>query len=251
MAAIPKILHGTIWTFPSATSTDKMRAASVNCTGRWDTMRCPEVIVAILNNPVRADPVAAICYRGLCDARRLMSISDERYENFRNCLISAIDNNLPNIQGPANGVISLLAHCGATCEVGAEGIKITHTESGLTTNLMHGSDAVFRKSISDYASRHILASLANRVNGIEAGRKDMVGITSVVDRNATFSLRKPAAYARIKNDCKEYIEKQPDATEHAAILKRLWHKYLTTIIAGATRFGDRLLADKDMGVRRV
>ena len=75
MAAIPKILHGTIWTFPSATSTNKMRAASVNCTGRWDTMRCPEVIVAILNNPVRAGPVAAICYRGLCDARRLMRIS--------------------------------------------------------------------------------------------------------------------------------------------------------------------------------
>ena len=38
MAAIPNILHGTLRTFPSATRTSKMRAASVNCTGRWDTM---------------------------------------------------------------------------------------------------------------------------------------------------------------------------------------------------------------------
>ena len=72
----------------------------------------------------------------------------------------------------------------------------------------------------------------------------MIGITSVVDRNATVSVRKPAAYARLKKDCKEYIDKQPDASEHAAILKSLWHIYLTTIIAGATRFGDRLLAAK-------
>ena len=72
----------------------------------------------------------------------------------------------------------------------------------------------------------------------------MIGITSVVDRNATFSVRKPAIYARIEKECKEYIDKQPNTTDHATILKSLWHKYLTTIIAGATRCGDRLLAAK-------
>ena len=67
MAAIPKILHGTLWTFPSATSTSTMRASAVKCIGQFDSMRCPEAVIAILNNPVRADPIATICYRGICD----------------------------------------------------------------------------------------------------------------------------------------------------------------------------------------
>jgi len=98
-----------------------------------------------------------------------MRISDERYKSFRDCLISAIDSNLPNIQGPANGVISLLTHCGATCVVGDNGVMTTHTESGLTTSLTQGSDAAFRRSINDYASKHILAALASRANGAKAG----------------------------------------------------------------------------------
>ena len=120
-----------------------MRAAAGNCTGRWDTMRCPETVLAILNNPVRADPTVAIRYRGLCDARRLLRISDERYTDFGNRLITALNSNLPNIQGPANGIISLLMHCGATCAVGDGGVHITHTDSGLSTNLTQGSDAAF------------------------------------------------------------------------------------------------------------
>ena len=138
-----------------------------------------------------------------------MRISDERYKSFRGCLISAIDSNLPNIQGPANGVISLLTHCGATCVVGDNGVMITDTESGLTANLTQGSDAAFRRSINDYASRLIMAALASRVNDAKAGRKDMIGITSVADRNATFSVRKTATYARIEKDCKEYIHPTP------------------------------------------
>ena len=210
-------------------------------------MRCPEIVIAILNNPVHADPIAAIRYRGICDTRRLLKRSQERYSGFILNLNLAIDSNMPNIQGPAHGFISLLEHCGATCKVEPQGVIITHTDSGQKANLRLGSDAAFRRAINDFATRHILTALADRVNGTSkkyASRKDMIGITSVVDRNATFSTRKPAIYASIAKDSSEYRKKQQGTDDNKTALKNLWHRYLTTIIAGATRFGDRLLASK-------
>ena len=61
-------------------------------------MRCPETVIAILNNPARADPIAAICYRGICDTRRLLKQSQERYSGFILNLNLAIDSNMPNIE---------------------------------------------------------------------------------------------------------------------------------------------------------
>ena len=133
-----------------------MRTAAIKCIGHFDAVRCPETVTAILNNPVRADPIAAICYRGICDTRRLLQRSEERYSDFIGNLSNAIECNTPNIQGPAHGLISLLEHCGATCAVKDQGVIITHADSGQFTNLRLGSDAAFRRSISDFATRHIL-----------------------------------------------------------------------------------------------
>ena len=34
-----------------------------------EAMRCPELVLALINNPVRADPMSAILYKNLCDIR--------------------------------------------------------------------------------------------------------------------------------------------------------------------------------------
>ena len=72
----------------------------------------------------------------------------------------------------------------------------------------------------------------------------MIGITDVIDRNATFSVRKPIVYTRIAKDSSETLNKHPNAKNDTSILKNLWHRHLATIIAGATRFGDRLQAGR-------
>jgi len=69
---------------------------------------------------------------------------------------------MPNIQGLAHGLVSLLEHCGATCAMDGQGVIITHTSSGQVVDLLLGSDAAFRRAISDFATRHILANLAKR-----------------------------------------------------------------------------------------
>ena len=78
-AAIPKILHGTLWVLPSAESLGKLRTAALKAVwGPSRLMRCPEVVIAILNTAVRIDPLSAIVYRGLCDTRRILRYTDLR-----------------------------------------------------------------------------------------------------------------------------------------------------------------------------
>jgi len=239
MAAIPKILHGLLWTFPSARSTSTMRTAAVKCVGQFDNMRSPETVIAVLNNPVRADPIAAICYRGICDTRRPLERSQERYSGFLMNRSLAIDSNMPNIQGLEHGLICLFEHCGATCTI------VIHRDSGQTANLTLGSNAAFRRQIDNIATRHILTALANRVNGTSkkhTARKDMIWIIAAIDRNATFSVRKPTVYAHNAKYSSDYLKRQPD--DSTTLLNSLWHRYLATTIAGTTRFGDRLLAGR-------
>ena len=58
--AIPKILHGTLWTFPSNTQLAKLRTHTLaTLWGRWRAMRCAEIVFKLLNTVTRVDPVAA------------------------------------------------------------------------------------------------------------------------------------------------------------------------------------------------
>jgi hypothetical protein len=83
VAAIPKMLHGNLWAMPSVAIVKRARTACAR--GRWGkgrATRCLEVLLAVLSNPVRADPVSAIAYRGICDVRRLISKSSARCGKF-------------------------------------------------------------------------------------------------------------------------------------------------------------------------
>jgi hypothetical protein len=58
VAAIPKILHGNLWNMPSVDVLKKARTACAR--GQWGkgrATRCVEILLAVLRNPVRADPV--------------------------------------------------------------------------------------------------------------------------------------------------------------------------------------------------
>ena len=69
--AIPKILHGTIWTFPAFSELCELWSSTMAALwGKVHAMRYPEVVLTLLHCTVRVDPVSAIVFRGLLDERR-------------------------------------------------------------------------------------------------------------------------------------------------------------------------------------
>ena len=244
MSAISKMVYGTWWTLPSEKVVSRARTVTIN--GRWGrkrAMRCPEIVVAVLSNPVRTDPAGAIIYKSLCDTRRMLNKSSDRYTLFRDTLSQL--GILPNIQGPAHGFESLLANCGCTYTDTAEGIKVHNHLLKKSTDLLSGSAAAFRNFLLKAVQSHTLANLVARVHHIDEngkyGRKDMVGLTPLLDYHATFA-------ASAKRQVKKFIARLPqlftseEEEVDPARAHSLWKRHIATILSGACRYADRLKA---------
>ena len=103
-----------------------------------------------------------------------------------------------NIQGPANGVLSLLSHCGADCELSSGEIIIIQHSTGKRISLCGGDDTTFKRDIADLCTDHVLTALAARVNGEDSQRKDLQGITPKIDLHATLGAHKSNAHECLK-----------------------------------------------------
>jgi len=318
VAAIPKFLHGNLWTMPSVAILKRARTACAR--GQWGkgrATRCLEVLLAVLSNPVRADPVSAIAYRGICDVRRLISKSSARCGKFLTNLGVAEDICLQNIQGPIHGFISLVASIGARISRDDMGILLVSQFSNTSTRLVGGSDTAFRSALKDFATSNILAELQQRVhhvghadhdvhdeyieddpmpplvgdpyydpgplwieanadtrltnvassppapavqNGLASacatgkddvdslpsstwrGRKDMVGITACLNEHATFYATHNSKVKRKKQPVDTPLTIDDYGDGLTPVNQAVWKRHLQTILAGATRFADRLYA---------
>ena len=75
-SGLTKVLCGTVWMLPSARHLGRLLTATIGALwGANRLMRCPEIVVGLIFNPVRADPLSAITYRALSDQRRLLNKS--------------------------------------------------------------------------------------------------------------------------------------------------------------------------------
>jgi len=316
VAAIPKMLYGNLWTMPSVAILKRARTACAR--GQWGkgrATRCLEVLLAVLSNPVRADPVSAIAYRGICDVRRLISKSSARCGKFLTNLAVAEDICLQNIQGPIHGFISLVASIGARISKDETGIILVSQFSTTTTRLVGGSDAAFRRALKDFATCNILAELQQRVHhedkegdtsdlvdedpmpplvgdpyddpgplwieedsdshrtnvaasppapvvqgglaskcstceeGVDSspsttwrGRKDMIGITACLNEHATFYATHNSKVKRKKQPADTPLTSEDYGDGLTPVNEAVWRRHLQTILAGATRFADRLFA---------
>ena len=206
-AAIPKIVHGTLWVLPSADQLRKMRTAVLYLVwGFHRSMRCAEVVLAVLNTACRVDPVSAIVYTALCDTRRILGYSIIRFTKFYNTLRLARESGCVNIQGPANGFSDILALCGARYEFIDQQIILIHDESNTELPLLGGCDVHFKRTISDFCTRHLMSALISRTlpnDEGEVGRKDMYGITPNTDHHATLGAQ--------PKDVHKCLEAQTDA----------------------------------------
>jgi hypothetical protein len=134
------------------------------------------------------------------------------------------------------------------------GINILNTYTQDKINLVTGSCAVFKRFLKEAVTRHIREGLALRVNKVgsdgKTGRKDLLGISPCLDDHAIHY----ASSARITNEfLKVYpeimaqqtqtgTEGSGDKTDSSGRGRGLWKRYLSTILSGACRFGDRLFA---------
>ena len=74
---------GNMWILPSVRSIAQARTAVLRAEwGHARAMRCPEIVLGILRNPVRDDPLSAIMYRAICDLRRIMLRDPTNYDKF-------------------------------------------------------------------------------------------------------------------------------------------------------------------------
>ena len=82
-AAITKMTFGILWTLPSVKSIAQARTAVLRAEwGHARAMRCPEIVLGILRNPVRDDLLSAIIYRAICDLRRVTLRNQANYDRF-------------------------------------------------------------------------------------------------------------------------------------------------------------------------
>ena len=112
------MLTSVQWSRPNTELLLKLRRARVRITwGNNRGTRCPEIVVAVLANSIRSDPIGAIFGERLCRLRTRLRSSDDRHEKFRRQLAvhqEAVRINklikLKRMQGPVirmvNGLVS-------------------------------------------------------------------------------------------------------------------------------------------------
>ena len=214
--------------------------------GSRRALRCPEVVLSLLYNCIRADPKSAIVYRGLCATRRILAKDEEKYHRLYDHIAKILYEFHPSAQGPGNGFIQLCEACNCECVLEQGRIIVRHEGTSTDIDLVGDSDAHFRRSLQRFLTQTLLQKLCDRLeiapvnSDGDNGRKDLNGITPYVDHAALwFSSQKrrvkkivssPASTLTLKEDT---FDMAPE--EVTDKLTYLWHRHIRTIIAGAPR----------------
>ena len=78
-AVIPAAVSGTMWATPSKRASNTLKTEVLKAIwGKGRKLRSPEMVLAVINNPTRADPLGALVYKRLSDARRLLNKNQGR-----------------------------------------------------------------------------------------------------------------------------------------------------------------------------
>ena len=114
---------------------------------------------------------------------------------------------------------------GVKLDVDRDNQRLTATPPhGPTMNLLHPSTKVVKANLEKWIRMSILGRLAEQVNTPKPRRKDLAGITTLVDRRATLSL-----FRTTKSPIKK-------------ISVQFFRRLLVSVVAGSVRAGDRLHA---------
>ena len=193
-AVLPTACYGNLWTLPSAAALRSLGTATIGTMfGHKHHLRCPEIMATLFMDPVRSNPLTAITFKSLMDVRRILLRNQARRQKFFVNLELALEGTLDKVNGPAHGLITLASgmNCRLELPPGENDVLLINDEAGRSIQLLSTDLPLFKWNLRDFASRAILSQLVDRLIPNEEGksqRKDLLGITTVIDKHATLAL---------------------------------------------------------------
>ena len=80
--ATPAAMTGRLWDIPSTNTLASLKAEVTHAIwGKRRKMRSAEMVMAVINDPTKTDPLAAMIFKRLSDASRLMNKKKERLQS--------------------------------------------------------------------------------------------------------------------------------------------------------------------------
>ena len=233
---IPRMLQDAQWCFPATRSLKRLRSTILSALWRGTrSLRCPEIVIAVLNDPTRVDPWGAAINQMFLKARRTLSRCARRREIFANTMRQILHDDAKHadkdtikdrgIQGPAHAIFRVLKVLGLKGEIGDDDEGLTISDASDTAiNLMNTPLPIIKRQLKSWIRRAIMATLRDDCQGDEPRRKDMIEVPVDVDIHAT-----TANFSTARG--KMPYKKDP-----------LLRRELQSVITGAVRTADRLCA---------
>ena len=136
--------------------------------GNGRKMRAPEIVLAVLNDPTKTDPLASIVYKRLADARRLLNKSPNRLHFAIHTFESMErDGDKRTIfwqkQGPIAGMKQAALLLGGQLHTDQNGFSITHDHAQAPLAINAGTDTEWKINSKQAIVRAITAQLSDRL----------------------------------------------------------------------------------------
>ena len=123
-------------------------------------MRCPEIVLGLLNDPTRVDNFYASAYRAFIDARRMLRKNKARHEAFIDTSTMYTGND--SINGPVHGLYQYASVLGIHITI-EDGVIMMLTPLGAKLPLCTSHESHFKSAIRESSRFSIIKHLASRL----------------------------------------------------------------------------------------
>ncbi len=256
-AVIPSASSGALWDIPSVKSLTTLRSAIADAVwGKGRKQRCVEILLTVIHDPTQTDPLAAIIYKRLRDARRLMKKDETRkwmavhtYEMTVDDADGEPNDVFPKTQGPVKGMRQAAALVGGSLVSTADGFVISFPDGRPDFPINTGPDGpwkirakeIIRTAITKQLNRRLIPPSADLPQAEKRkGRQDLHGIGEAVDHYAT-RVNLEGRSAKVAKDHAEiWVASGMDPECGKYKNDEIWNQRLQATITGAHRAPDRL-----------
>ena len=191
--AIPRLLPSTVWTRPASNALYKLRTFMTDTMmGKHRRIRCAEVVMAILGDPIRDDPWGAMIANTLLATRRILRKDEDRLRKYLKYIADMLESQrLPDkpADGPMYGTLRAIGDLGVQGRINVDDMEfMLSQDGGPTTDLFHRSKETVKNAVRVWARTTILGKLATQCSRTDPRRKDMAGLHKHINVTATRSL---------------------------------------------------------------
>ena len=143
------------------TLANRLRGKILICIwGKQSKMRCPEIVLGLLNDPTRVDNYYASAFRAFIDARRMLRKNAARYDAFIDT--STMYTGTDNINGPVHGLYQYATVLGILITI-ENGVIMMLTPLGAKLQLCTPHETHSKSCIRESCRYSLFKHLASRL----------------------------------------------------------------------------------------